>query len=121
MKNTNKSRHELSLEDWDRLKPLFKKVLGNLWRNREGKDRVMLNGMLWILATGAPWRDLPEKFGFWNTVYQRFKRWSDLGLWQKILDELSKEKDPESVMMDGSIIRAHQHAAGAKGGNKNKL
>jgi transposase len=121
MENIEKARHELSIEVWERLRPLFQKILGNLWRTRQEKDRVVLNGILWILATGAPWRDLPEKYGYWNSVYQRFKRWCDLGLWEKILTELSKDKDPESVMMDGSVIRAHQHAAGAKGGNKIRL
>lgn len=121
MKTEKKARHSLNLQDWERLKPLFQKFLGRLWRTHQERDRIMLNGMLWILGTGAPWRDLPEEYGYWNTVYQRFKRWSDLGLWEKILEELSQDKDPESVMMDGSVIRAHQHAAGAKGGKKNKL
>jgi transposase len=118
MENNCNGRHELSLEDWNRLKPIFRRILGHLWRTRQEKDRIMLNGMLWILATGAPWRDLPEKYGGWNTVYRRFSRWRDLGLWSKILEELTRDRDPESIMIDGSGIRAHQHAAGAKGGQE---
>ena len=118
MKNTKEARHELSAEDWERLKPLFWECIGLLWRTRQEKDRVMLNGMLWILATGAPWRDLPEKYGYWNTVYQRFRRLSDLGLWEKILKKLSEDKDMESVMIDSSVVRAHQDAARAKGGRQ---
>jgi transposase len=79
----------------------------------------MIDGMLWILHTGAPWRDLPERFGPWKTVYERFRRWTREGLWDKILDRMKEGKpdcpvvDWTLVCVDGSLARAHRHAAGA--------
>jgi transposase len=80
----------------------------------------MLEAIIWILYTGAPWRDLPEEYGPWNSVYSRFRLWIEKGVWQKVFDELSKDKDMENIMIDGSYIRIHQHAAGARGGRKNR-
>jgi len=80
----------------------------------------MVNGILWILRTGAPWRDLPERYGSWNSVYSRFRRWKKAGIWDRVLGELQSmgdqqgELDWEIHFVDGSIVRAHQHAAGAK-------
>ncbi len=80
----------------------------------------MLNGILWVLRTGAPWRDLPDRYGSWNSVYSRFRRWKAAGVWDRILAELQAqgdlrgELDWEIHFVDGSIVRAHQHAAGAK-------
>jgi transposase len=73
----------------------------------------MLEAIFWKHRTGAPWRDLPEEFGSWNSVFSRFNRWSKAGLWQTILEVLRVEADPEWLMIDATIIRAHQHAAGA--------
>jgi transposase len=67
--------------------------------------------VLWIARTGSPWRDLPERFGRWNSVYQRFARWSKKGVWQKIFGILAQ--DAEEVFIDSTVVRAHQHAAGA--------
>lgn len=67
----------------------------------------MLNGILWILHSGAPWRDLPEEFGPWQTVYKRFNRWAKSPLWQEILSFLASEADLESLCMDGSYVRVH--------------
>jgi transposase len=76
----------------------------------------MLEGIIWILRTGAPWRDLPKEFGPWQTVYKRFNAWSSSALWQDILASLSREADLEAVLLDGSYVRVHKHAAGGKGG-----
>ena len=79
----------------------------------------MLNGIVWILRTGAPWRDLPERYGPWRTVYSRFRRWREAGIWDRILTALHAEAahddalDGSLAMIDGSSIRAHQQAAGA--------
>ncbi len=84
---------------------------------------MLLNGMLWRLKTGAPWRDLPERYGKWQTVYSRFRRWQRLGVWQRILTTLQREGDAAGELdwtlhfVDGSVVRAHQHAAGAKKGD----
>jgi len=110
------SRHNITDELWRRLQPLVCPPRKER-RGRPAKDaRLMLNGILWILRTGAPWRDLPEEFGPWETVYKRFNAWSKSCLWQQVLDELSREADLEAILLDGSYIKAHQHSAGAKGG-----
>jgi transposase len=87
-------------------------------RGRRGRpakpNRVMLNAILWILRTGSPCRDLPRRFGPWNSVYTRFRRWVQQGVWNKVFQELSKEVDAESFMIDGTIVRAHQDATGAE-------
>ncbi len=81
--------------------------------------REVLNGIVWILRTGAPWRDLPERYGPWKTVYDRFRRWCKMGLFHKILDALEAEArraeriDFEFSAVDGSNVRAHRCAAGA--------
>ena len=87
-------------------------------RGRKPKwdDRSILNGVLWILKTGAPWRDLPPEFGPWQTVYGRFIRWAKQGVWDEVLRELTKDADWEAIMIDGSFVKLHQHGAGAKGG-----
>jgi transposase len=80
----------------------------------------MLNGILWILRTGAPWRDLPERYGNWKTVYSRFRRWEHSGVWDRILTTLQTDAahggtlDDTLVLIDSSSIRAHHHAAGAR-------
>ena len=74
----------------------------------------MLNGMLWVLRTGAPWRDLPKTYGSWKSVHTRFLRWSKAGLLQQVLEELAKDADDEFMLIDGSLVRAHQDSAGGK-------
>ena len=80
--------------------------------------------MLWIDRTGSPWRDLPEKYGPWRTVASRFYRWQKAGVWDQVLKALQSQKEAEGELdwevhyLDATIVRAHQHAAGAKGGTK---
>ncbi len=85
--------------------------------------RLVLDGVFWIARTGAPWRDLPEEFGKWGSVYRQFRRWTLAGLWQTILEVLNdSETVPDSVqMIDSTIVRAHHQAAGAKGGLRDKV
>ena len=118
-------RHELTDNQWERLQPLLppeKPMTG-----RPNKDhRIIINGMLWIKNTGAPWRDLPERYGSWKTVSNRFYRWRKAGIWDKILAALQQDANAKGNLqwaihyIDGTIVRAHQHAAGAKGGHQTR-
>ena len=114
-------RHELTDEQWARLTPLLPPRKPRTGRPNHD-HRAILNGMLWILRTGAPWRDLPERYGSWQTVYSRFRRWQQAGIWEHILTTLQAEAahdgtlDDSMAMIDASNIRAHQHAAGARKG-----
>ena len=82
-----------------------------------GKDnRLFLEAVLWRVRTGAPWRDLPNEFGRWNSVFQRFRRWVRAGVFERLFERVSGEPDFEYALIDGTIIRVHQHGTGAKGG-----
>ena len=110
-----KRRHELSDEQWLKIEPHLPGRKAD--PGRTGKNnRLFVNAVLWIAKTGAPWRDLPERFGNWNFVFQRYNRWCKQGVWQRILETLGGEPNLEYLLLDSTIVRAHQHAAGAKGG-----
>ena len=79
---------------------------------------MFVEGVLWIVRTGSPWRDLPEAFGEWNSVFRRFSRWSAKGVWLRMFEALADDPDFEYLIIDSTIVRAHQHASGAKGGLK---
>src|SRR5215203_1733949 len=83
-----------------------------------GDNRLFVEALLWIVRTGSPWRDLPAVFGKWNTVFVRFNRWSEGGVWQRIFTALADDPDFEYLIVDSTIVRVHQHGAGAKGGLK---
>ena len=105
-------------DQWERIAP---HIIGDeRTRGTSGRDnRLFVEGVLWIVRTGSPWRDLPEQFGAWNSVFRRFSRWSRKGVWQRIFDALSTDPDFEYLILDSTIVRAHQHASGAqKGGLK---
>ena len=88
-------------------------------RGSSGRDnRMFIEAVLWIVRTGSPWRDLPEAFGDWNSVFRRFSRWSHKGIWWRIFAAMSDDPDFEYLIVDSTIIRAHQHASGAKKGLK---
>ena len=107
----------LSDEQWGRISGL---IIGRPdQRGSTGRDnRMFLEGVLWIVRTGSPWRDLPEAFGEWNSVFRRFSRWSRKGVWQRIFAAMSDDPDFEYLIIDSTIVRAHQHASGAKRGLK---
>ncbi|MCG4586480.1 transposase, partial [Anaerosalibacter bizertensis] len=79
-------------------------------------NRIIMNGIVWLARSGAPWRDLPERYGSWKTVYSRFRKWIDDGILDNIFRILSLEAELEELSIDASIIQAHQHSAGAKKG-----
>ncbi len=114
------ARYELTDEEFELLLPLLPAERPNKPGHPYRSHRQVLNGMFWILRTGAPWRDLPPRYGPWNTVYDRFRRWKKQGLWQQILDALEAQArqmdqiDFTFGALDGSVVRAHKAAAGAK-------
>jgi transposase len=86
-------------------------------RGSSGRDnRLFVEAVLWLVRTGVPWRDLPEGFGPWNSVFRRFSRWSRKGVWWRIFAAMSDDPDFEYLIVDSTIVRAHQHASGAKKG-----
>jgi transposase len=108
-------RRELTDAQWARIAPLVAGKEGD--KGRHGEDnRLFVDAVLWILRSGAPWRFLPDEFGKWNSVYTRFMRWSRAGRWEGLFKALADDPDFERVMVDATIVRAHQHASGAKGG-----
>ena len=108
-------RHEISQEAWERIEHLLPGRSGDVGVTAVD-NRLFINAVYWIAKTGAPWRDLPARFGRWNSVFQRFNRWAKKGVWQRIAEALSDDPDLEWVMIDSTVVRAHQHAAGQKGG-----
>ncbi len=110
-----KRRHELTDEQWAKIEPLLPGRKGDPGRSGED-NRRFVNAVIWIAKTGAPWRDLPERFGKWNSVFQRFNRWCKRGVWRRVHEALKDDLDAEHILLDSTIVRAHQHAAGAKGG-----
>jgi len=114
-------RHELTDAEWERLAPLLPPEKPKTGKPNKA-HRPMVNAILWKLGTGAPWRDLPERYGPWESVYTRFRRWRLAGVWDRVLAAVQTQGDAEGRLdwsvhfMDGTVIRAHQHAAGAKGG-----
>jgi transposase len=106
-------RYDLTDVEWLVIEPL----LPRKWRGvKRVDDRRVLNGIFWVLRSGAPWRDLPERYGPYTTAYNRFNRWRKAGLWDRLMDEITKVYDGNVQMIDSSIARVHQHAAGAKRG-----
>ena len=105
----------LSDAAWERMAPL---VIGRPYqKGSTGRDnRMFVEGVLWIVRTGSPWRDLPDAFGEWNSVFRRLSRWSQKGIWHPIFEAMSDDPDFEYFIVESTIIRAHQHASGAKKG-----
>lgn len=110
-------RHDVSDRVWAALEPLLPGREGS-WGGVARDNRRFINGVLWILRTGAPWRDLPGDYGDWKNTHRRFCRWRDNGQWEKLLEQLIQEPDMEWLMIDASHVKAHAHAAGAVGGNE---
>ncbi len=111
-------RHELTAVDWVRIKHLLPPERDRPGRPAELSNRHFLNAVVFIAKTGLPWRDLPERFGPWKTIHSRFTRWNKQGVFEQVLNALALDADNESSMADSTCVRAHQHAAGGKGGLK---
>ena len=113
-------RYELSDEQWRRISELLPGKVGD--PGRTGSDnRLFVNGVLWVLRSGAHWHDLPERYGKWKSVHKRFTRWARAGVWERIFEHLIDDPDNDYVMLDSTMVRAHQQAATGKGGTKIRL
>ena len=116
---------DLTETQWERLRSLLPPQKPHT--GRPAKDhRTVLTGILWVLRTGSPWRCLPERYGSWKTVSSRFYRWQRAGVWDSLLAEVQRQADVEGRLdwslhfVDSTVIRAHQHAAGAKRGTQQR-
>lgn len=114
------SRFEITDERWIRIEHLLP-GRANSPGVTAADNRKFVAAVLWIARTGAPWRALPEHFGNWNSTFQRFNRWAKSGIWAKVMDALDGDADLEHLLIDSTIIRAHQHSAGAKKKAETKL
>lgn len=110
-------RKVLRDKQWQRIAPLLPGKKGDPGRSGED-NRLFVEAVLWIVRTGAPWRDLPEDLGKWFTVWRRFRRWALKGVFETIFKELSPDPDFEYALIDGTIVKVHRHGTGAKGGLK---
>ena len=106
-------RYDLTDFEWSVIEPVLPKGQPG---PRRKDDRRVLNGIFWVLRAGAPWRDLPGRYGPYTTAYNRFNRWRKAGVWDRLMDAVSKAHEGDIQMIDSSIVRVHQHAAGAKRG-----
>lgn len=111
-------RYELSDAEWAVIEPLLPPIqVGK--QGRPSKDnRQMFNAIVWLARSGASWRDLPERYGPWETVYSKFRRWLEDGIIDNVFRVLALDAELDELMMDSTIVRAHQHSAGAKKGAK---
>ena len=108
-------RYELSDAQWARIAELLPGKKGD--RGRTAKDnRIFVDGVLWVLRSGARWSDLPERYGKWKTVHKRFTRWAENGVWEWVFESLTGDPDNQYLMLDTTLVRAHQQAATGKGG-----
>lgn len=107
-------RAQLQDEQWTKVEGVLASLRGA--GRRGSNDRNFIEAVLWWRRTGVPWRDLPQEFGPWKTVFNRFDRWSKRGKWTRLFDALRTDPDNEWHSLDSTINRAHQHAAGGKGG-----
>src|SRR6266404_8909130 len=107
-------RFDLSDEEWT----LFEPLMPQSRKSARIDDRKIMNAIFYVLRTGMPWRDLPERYGPYTTAYNRFNRWSGRGVWKRIFDTLASKSRNSLYMIDSTIVKAHRAASGAKGGRK---
>lgn len=103
-------------DQWARMEPHLRGKATD--RGVTGDNRRFVEAVLWIVRTSSPWRDLPPAFGNWNSVFRRFSRWSHDGVWWRLFDAMADDPDFDYLIVDSTIVRAHQHATGKKGGLK---
>jgi transposase len=112
-------RYELSERQWVRIAPLIAGKASD--PGRTGVDnRLFVNAVLWVIRSGAHWHDLPERYGKYKSVHKRFTRWAKAGVWERTFEALTSDPDNQYLMLDSTIVRAHQQAASGKRGGKNQ-
>jgi len=113
-------RYELTEEQWAKIQSLLPGKASD--PGRTGADnRQFVHGVLWVLRSGAHWHDLPERYGKWKTVHKRFTRWAKAGVWEKVFASLIKDRDNAYLMLDSTLVKAHQQAVSGKGGRATRL
>ena len=117
MTNNAIFRHDISDKAWGLIENHLPGRKG-VWGGKAHDNRRFFNGVLWLLRTGAPVRDLPSEYGNWATVHRRFLRWRDKGIWEELLEKILDMTEFEWLIIDATHCKAHQHAAGAIGGNQ---
>jgi putative transposase len=114
-------RYELSDVQWEKIRDFLPGRVESVGRTA-GDNRVFVNGVLWVLRSGAHWHDLPERYGKYKSLHKRFGRWAATGVWEKVFHELVRDRKNQYLMIDSTIVRAHQQAAtGRKKGAKTRL
>ena len=114
------TRFVLQDEQWDRIKDLLPGKVTDCGVTAKD-NRLFVEAVLWMGRTGAPRRDLPPELGNWHSTFTRFARWTKSGVWDRVLEAMSADRDLEEVLMDSTAIRAHHHAAGAKKNTAHRL
>jgi transposase len=113
-------RYELTSAQWERIALLLPGKAGDPGRTA-ADNRLFVNGVLWVLRSGAHWRDLPERYGKWKSLHKRFSRWARGGVWERVFEALIDDPKNEYLMLDTTLVRAHQQAATGKGGTRTRL
>jgi transposase len=113
-------RYELTSAQWERIAPLLPGKASDPGRTAVD-NRLFVNGVLWVLRSGAHWRDLPERYGKWKSLHKRFSRWAKAGIWERVFEALIEDPKNEYLMLDTTLVRAHQQAATGKGGTRTRL
>ena len=115
------SRYELSDLQWEKIKDFLPGRKGHVGRTA-ADNRLFVNGVLWVLRSGARWHDLPERYGKYKSVHKRFVRWANSGVWERVFHQLARDKKSQYLMLDSTLVRAHQQAAtGRKKGAPTRL
>lgn len=113
-------RYELKREQWARIKDQLPGKKSDPGRSGQDNERFV-NAVLWVLRSGARWSDLPERYGKWKTVHKRFSRWAQAGVWEKVFADLIRQPDNDYLLLDSTIVKAHQQARTGKGGPRTRL
>lgn len=119
-KHPRPSRYELTQTQWERIEDLLPGKASDPGRTAVD-NRSFVNGVLWVLRSGARWSDLPARYGAHKSVHKRFTRWAAKGIWEQVFQTLIQDRSNEYLMIDSSIVRAHAQAATGKGGQRTRL